>query len=246
MLTYREAASEVMWHLITCPNHGYSQYARDGNGEQETFSLSDETQVTIADGDRDCSSAAINCYESIGVSCGGASYTGNMESGMLGSGNFIEISPWDADNGDVLLRTGHTEMALRGYDGELYQGGFRISELGTIYGEVGDQTGWESTYSAFNPDAWEQAFRCVAERNGSTTPTQKEGDDEMTAIIRPDQKEFLIYVSGGTYRRLTHPDQAEAVRMAYKTCTGRDIPQFELGSPDDPWGTRLMEALKEV
>ena len=56
----------------------------------------------------------------------------------------------------------------------------------------------------------------------------------MTAIIRPDQKEYLIYVNGGTYRRLTHPDQAEAVRIAYKTCTGRDIPQFELGTPDEP------------
>ena len=63
-----------------------------------------------------------------------------MESGFLSSGNFIEINPEDAENGDVFLRNGHTEMCLY-HDGMYWQGGFRISELGTIYGEEGDQTG---------------------------------------------------------------------------------------------------------
>ena len=167
MLSYSDAAAEVMKHLIYHDAHGYSQYERDGNWDTEVITLSDGTQVAISGGDRDCSSAVIDCYESLGVSCGGASYTGNMESGFLGSGNFIEINPEDAENGDVFLRDGHTEMCLY-HDGMYWQGGFRISELGTIYGEEGDQTGWESDESECNVYAWEQCFRCIAPRQEST------------------------------------------------------------------------------
>jgi len=246
MLSYSDAAAEVMWHLITCPDHGYSQMARLGDGTNETLYLSDETLITIAGGDRDCSSAAIDCYESVGVSCGGAYYTGNMAECMLGSGNFIEISPWDVDNGDTLLREGHTEMVLRGWEGELYQGGFRISELGTIYGEVGDQTGWESTYSALNPGAWEQAFRCIAERDGSTIPSKDEyEEDEMACLIQPNGEGYLMYYDGTELHPLAHEDEAEAIRTVYRaTHGGRDIPQFQLGSPEAPWATRFVNAIQ--
>ena len=62
--------------------------------------------------------------------------------------------------GDVLLRRGHTEMVVS-VGGRLMQAGFRISEHRTIKGAKGDQTGWESAYSALNPGAWSWAYRYV-------------------------------------------------------------------------------------
>lgn len=249
MLTYNDAAAEVMWHLIThdgSDGHGYSQYARYGNGTHETIYLSDGTLITIVGGDRDCSSAAIDCYESVGVSCGGAYYTENMEEGFLGSGNFVEISPWEVDNGDVLLRKGHTEMVLRGYEGELYQGGFRISELGTIYGDSGDQTGWESTYSALDPSAWTQAFRYAGpERTGALTQPTDESEDKMECIFRPNGENYLMYYDGTELHPLHHPDEVGAINKVYQaTHGGRDIPQFELGAPGAPWATRFANAVQ--
>lgn len=248
MLTYPDEAAEVMWHFITHDGpdgHGYSQYARLGDGTNETIRLSDDTLVTIANGDRDCSSGAIDCYETIGVSCGGAYYTGNMAECMLNSGNFIEINPWEADNGDILLRDGHTEMVLRGWEGELYQGGFRIAETGTIYGEQGDQTGWESTYSEFDPGAWEQAFRCIAQRDGSTIPTKEETEDDMVCLIQPDGQGRLVYYDGTNVHALHHEDEAEAIRMVYRaTHGGREMPTIQLGQMGAPWANRFMNAIQ--
>lgn len=169
MLTYPEMNAEIT--KIKCDDdwyHGYSQYERSTNySDRKEEVLSDGTHVWIAKWDDDCSGMVWDNICAMGLDPHGFTYTGNEAEGLLGSGQWVEISPYDAGVGDVLLREGHTEVVLE-IDGELYQGGFRISELGTIYGETGDQTGWEAAYSEFQPWAWEQAFHCIVERD--TTP----------------------------------------------------------------------------
>lgn len=171
MLSYREMMAECQWHKVTHDQHGYSQYERSTNySDREEIVLSDGTHVWIAAWDDDCSGSIRDNIIAVGLNPDCFTYTGNEAEGLLNSGQWVEIGVWDADNGDVVLRDGHTEQVLRGDDGELYQGGFRISELGTIYGDTGDQTGWEATYSSYQPWAWEQAFRCVAEREAAPAP----------------------------------------------------------------------------
>ena len=202
-LTRAQAASEVMWHLVTHEAHGYSQPARYGGGGTETIYLSDGEEVTIATDDRDCSSGVIESYESVGVDCGGATYTGNMRRCLLGSGNFEEINPWDAQDGDILLTDGHTELCID-MDGQWIQAGFRHSEDYDIHGEPGDQTGDESSWSWFDESEWETAFRYVGpEREDEPAPSGKSEEE----IRREKEIREMQPVSneGGDVYRLYNP-----------------------------------------
>lgn len=176
-LSYADAAAEVMEHLCSHSTHGYSQPNRQGVGTGasafESITLSDGTKVIIAQGDRDCSSAAIECYAALGVDCGGASYTGNMRSCMTKTGNFEWISGYSKSKvkrGDILLNeTHHTAVALGG--GKLGQ--FSISELGTVHGTRGDQTGYESNVKAYYNYPWDGILRyCGPARKGSSAPSE--------------------------------------------------------------------------
>lgn len=118
--------------------HGYSQYNRWGSP------------------DYDCSSLVITVVQNSGipVKSNGATYTGNMYSVFLKCGfkdvtNSINLRTGQGlKRGDVLLNTTHhTEI----YIGNGKNVGARISELGTIYGKAGDQTGQEiRTHSYYN------------------------------------------------------------------------------------------------
>ena len=100
------------------------------------------------------------CYVAAGVLPRGCyMWTGN-EAALLKSHGFAGVGLGDLRVGDVLLRNGHTEMVVS-VGGRLMQAGFRISERHTISGVKGDQTGWESSYSALNPGAWSWAYRYV-------------------------------------------------------------------------------------
>ena len=151
-LGFADAAAEVMEHLCEHSAHGYSQPNRAGVGTGgavgETITLSDGTRVGISGGDRDCSSACIECYAALGVDVGGATYTGNMRSCMTSTGNF-RWHPWGtytAKRGDIYLNeTHHTAMCLG--DGKL--GEFSRSELHSTHGTKGDQDGWESHITDF-------------------------------------------------------------------------------------------------
>lgn len=168
-LSVEERAAQLMEHLCTHSAHGYSQPNRagvgTGGGKGETITLTDGSKVQISIGDRDCSSAAIECYAALGVDCGGATYTGNMRRCMTGTGNFT----WIADlsqrqRGDILLNESHhTAMYLGG--GKLGQ--FSISEHGTVTGTRGDQTGYESNIKAYYNYPWNGILRCTV---GSSTP----------------------------------------------------------------------------
>ena len=159
-LTYNGRAAEIMLHLVNHAAHGYSQPARAGDGTIETLTLSDGTVTTVHGGDYDCSEAVRMCYVAAGVLPRGCyMWTGN-EAALLKSHGFAGVGLGDLRVGDVLLRNGHTEMVVS-VGGRLMQAGFRISEHRTISGTKGDQTGWESAYSALNPGAWSWAYRYV-------------------------------------------------------------------------------------
>lgn len=163
MSTTPERAAQVMEHLCSHSAHGYSQPNRAGVGTggavSERITLTDGTVVGIAFGDRDCSSAAIECYAALGVDCGGATYTGNMRRCMTGTGNFTWITDLSQrQRGDILLNESHHAAVYLG-NGRLGQ--FSISERGTIHGTRGDQTGYESNVKGYYNYPWNGLLRYV-------------------------------------------------------------------------------------
>lgn len=191
-LSIEDRAAEVMEHLCTHSAHGYSQPNRQGVGTGgsvgETITLSDGTKVGISVYDRDCSSAAIESFAALGVDCGGATYTGNMRSCMVASGNFeaLPASTWrNPRRGDILLteRNGHTALALG--NGKL--GEFLRSENHTIHGRVGDQDGGESVIRALYDDGWDCVLRyCGPEPEGVNETGQTVTGAGRYTVVSPD------------------------------------------------------------
>ena len=160
-LSYPDAAAQLMEHLCSHSAHGYSQPNRAGIGTggaaSERITLTDGTVIGIAYGDRDCSSAAIECYAALGVDCGGATYTGNMRRCMTGTGNFVWITDLSQRRrGDILLNESHHAAMYLG-NGRLGQ--FSISERGTTHGQRGDQTGYESNVKGYYNYPWNGILR---------------------------------------------------------------------------------------
>ena len=182
MLSVAERAAEVMEHLCTHSAHGYSQPNRAGVGTggavSETITLSDGTRVGISGGDRDCSSACVECYAALGVDVGGATYTGNMRSCMTSTGNF-KWHPWGtytAKRGDIYLNeTHHTAMCLGG--GKL--GEFSRSELHSTHGTKGDQDGWESHVTSFYTysKGWDGVLEYVGPEPEEDEVTEQDKND---------------------------------------------------------------------
>lgn len=191
-LSIEERAAEIMEHLCTHSAHGYSQPNRQGVGTggavAETITLPDGTKVGIAAYDRDCSSAAIECFAAQGVDCGGATYTGNMRSRMVASGNFraLPASTWkNPRRGDLLLteHNGHVAMALG--NGQL--GEFLRSENHSIHGQVGDQDGGESVIRGLYDDGWDCVLRyCGPEPDGAGDSGQTVTGAGAYVVVSPD------------------------------------------------------------
>lgn len=182
MASVPERAAQIMEHLCSHSQHGYSQPNRQGVGTggspSETITLSDGSQFKIAYGDRDCSSAAIECYYVQGVNCGGASYTGNMKACMVASGNFkaLPSTTWkNPQRGDLLLNSGkHVAMALG--NGKL--GEFLRSENHTIHGSVGDQDGGESIVRNLYNDNWDCVLRYIGPNASDSSSSSTAGEDD--------------------------------------------------------------------
>ena len=191
-LSIEDRAAEIMEHLCTHSAHGYSQPNRQGVGTggavAETMTLSDGTKVGIAAYDRDCSSAAIECYAAQGIDVNGAWYTQNMRACMKSSGNFrvLEASTWRSPKrGDLLLteRNGHVAMALGG--GKL--GEFLRSENHSTHGKVGDQDGGESVIRALYDDGWDCVLRyCGPEPEGVNETGQTVTGAGRYTVVSPD------------------------------------------------------------
>lgn len=162
-ITQREAFAQVMEHLVTHDGgsgHGYSQYNRMGDGTTETIKLSDGATVTIAGGDRDCSSAVIMALRAVGINTFGATYTGNMREQLLKTGLFgwRKMGVKSAQRGDIYLNERcHAAVCISPYGsmrGDLLAQ-FSISEKGTITGTKGDQNSRESNIKAYYSYPWD-------------------------------------------------------------------------------------------
>lgn len=179
-ITQREAFAQVMEHLVSHDGgggHGYSQANRMGDGTTETICLSDGTAVTIAGGDRDCSSAVVTALRAVGVNTFGASYTGNMREQLLKTGLFgwRKMGVKSAQRGDIYLNEKcHTAVCVSPYGsarGDLLAQ-FSISEKGTVTGTKGDQTGRESNIKAYYSYPWDGTLYWLGDGqtlNGSNT-----------------------------------------------------------------------------
>lgn len=179
-ITQREAFAQVMEHLVSHDGgggHGYSQANRMGDGTTEMICLSDGTTVTIAGGDRDCSSAVVTALRAVGVNTFGASYTGNMREQLLKTGLFgwRKMGVKSAQRGDIYLNEKcHTAVCVSPYGsarGDLLAQ-FSISEKGTVTGTKGDQTGRESNIKAYYSYPWDGTLYWLGDGktlNGSNT-----------------------------------------------------------------------------
>lgn len=139
--------------------------------------------VTIHGGDYDCSEMVRMCYASVGVLPKNSwMWTGN-EDELLRSHGFRRLGPQPAAGmvrGDVLLRSGHTEIYL----GKNLQGGARIDESGRIYGRVqGDQTGGEIAKSAYTPNRWQSVYRYIANHTLEGIPSNEAAAQVAEHII---------------------------------------------------------------
>lgn len=129
------------------------------DGTTEMIRLSDGTTVTIAGGDRDCSSAVITALRAVGINTFGASYTGNMKSELLKTGLFVwqAMGKASAKRDDIYLNERHhTAVCVSPYGsarGDLLAQ-FSISERGTVAGTKGDQNGRESNIKPYYSYPW--------------------------------------------------------------------------------------------
>ena len=137
--------------------------------------------------DYDCSSFVIQAYEQAGcpVKTNGATYTGNMVSVFTNCG-FTSIpytSGMELVKGDVLWKTGHTEL----YIGNNQNVGAHINEFGeTTGGVVGDQTGHEISVTGSPNGTWEIVLRY---NNSGDTPV----DPERPHINYSSLSKLLLY-----------------------------------------------------
>ena len=162
-LLKKEVAVQIMYHLCTCPLHGYSQIYRWGDGSGYCNVTIGGKVYKVPRGDRDCSSSIINSFKIAGIDVGNATYTGNMRSEFVKSGNFRwhPMGSYVAKRGDVYLNErNHTAMCQSDKPDLLMQ--FSISENGTIRGASGDQTGHESVANKpYYNYPWDGILECI-------------------------------------------------------------------------------------
>lgn len=138
--------------------------------------------VEIAGLDRDCSSAILTCLSACGlIPASTHMWTGN-ERELLKECGYVQINLRNLKRGDILWKTGHTEMYL----GNGLQGGARIDENGGTHGyTAGDQTGNEIGRSAFDQGywKWESAWRYFGTRTVGGIPIEEATAQVMDHLI---------------------------------------------------------------
>lgn len=138
--------------------------------------------VEIAGLDRDCSSAILTCLSACGlIPASTHMWTGN-ERELLKECGYVQVNLRNLKRGDILWKTGHTEMYL----GNGLQGGARIDENGGTHGYTpGDQTGNEIGRSAFDQSywKWESAWRYFGTRTVGGIPVEEATAQVMDHLI---------------------------------------------------------------
>jgi len=159
MVSRANVAAQIMEHLCTCPEHGYSQPGRTGTSGYCSVKT-DAGNIQVKKGDRDCSSASSDAW---GKALEGTPYAGKipitsthyMKDIFLASGLF-EWKPMSfiAHRGDLYLKIGsHVAMCTSPNPDMLAE--FSISETGGIDGQPGDQTGRESRIRSYYDYPWD-------------------------------------------------------------------------------------------
>jgi GH25 family lysozyme M1 (1,4-beta-N-acetylmuramidase) len=171
-------AAQIMEHLCTCPEHGYSQPGRYGTSGYCSVKT-DVGTIKVKKGDRDCTSAVGEAWE---LALEGTPYagkisktvwTGNMIEMFVGSGLFdLKPMSFDAMRGDVYhvhnSSHQHAAMCTQNDASADLLAEFSIAETGDIDGEPGDQTGKESSVHAFY-----DGFSNILHYNGKADTTEK-------------------------------------------------------------------------
>ena len=153
-----EKTAQTAEHFAVHNTHGYSQHNR-GKGGAETIMLSDGTKVTVSNADVDCSELARQC---VNVALSGSyrrpiefMWTGNEDEELRTHGfERIAFARSKVRRGDILLRSGHTGVAL---------GGGRQAEAVHdenygLGGVQGDQTGTEVAVNQLSAN-WTYIYR---------------------------------------------------------------------------------------
>ena len=225
----KQVAVELMKHLVTHDWHGYSQVSRWGDGEGTCDIDIGGKVYQLEQGDRDCSSGVISAYEAAGISCGGATYTGNMRSCMCATGNFKwhpMSSGYVAQAGDIYLNEAcHTAMCLSAVPDMLME--FAISETGGIDGAEGDQTGHESHIRAYYDYPWHGILECINReetQTGTVSNTPAPADTNIAGLTGGATRAILVvtgqeeqyYLDGHTIRPIGTIAELEAIKNLYK------------------------------
>ncbi len=189
----KEVAVLLMKHLVEHDWHGYSQVSRWGDGEGTCDVAIGGKTYKVEQGDRDCSSAIISAYEAAGISCGGATYTGNMRTCMCATGNFRwhpMSSRYVAKAGDVYLNEiNHTAMCLSDVPDMLME--FSQSETGGTDGVEGDQTGRESRIAPYYDYPWNGILECINTESANGAPETPMADsDNVGNLPVPDHRAY--------------------------------------------------------
>lgn len=177
MATYASKIADLHKSMVEDDRNGYSQYPyRWGeDGRLVTYD-----GVAIRTGSYDCSSSVIAACDALGIPTGGASYTGNMEACLVGTGAFVRLpySRGSLVRGDIILNPGRHVT--------VYQGGgkmstFDINESGGAYsGQTGDQTGREAWVREVYDFGQTIILRCVMPTPGA----EIELDARHGAVLR--------------------------------------------------------------
>lgn len=141
--------------------------------------------------DYDCSSLVISAYEQAGVplkSKYGASTTRDMCPAMIKAG-FADVTSQinlktgaGLKKGDVLWRTGHTEMMCS----STHRVGAHASETGGKFGVDGDQTGHEIDVSVYK-GSWEKVYRYPGGSDEGLPPISVEQTINSNSFLTLDQ-----------------------------------------------------------
>ena len=195
-----DVAATLHAHLCEHDWHGYDWGARWGDGEGTCeVEVGGET-FSVEQGDRDCSSSVIECWRealrgtAYEGALDGATYTGNMRSVLVGSGLF-EWKPmsFTAQRGDVYLsESSHTAMCQSAVPDVLSE--FSINENGGCYGgQVGDQTGRESSVHAYYDFPWDGILHYNGKADGGA---RDEADGKIRYRVFTREHGWLGWMRG--------------------------------------------------
>lgn len=147
-----QAAADIHYHLITGPEHGYTQGAGRWGYDDYCYVESQGIVFPVRKGDRDCSSSCINAWQlallptAYAWSLDAATYTGNIRRIFAASGLFMIYGlDYPFSRGDLVLNE-ENHVAMVQWENWLSE--FLISENGTIYA---GQTGNQGNETAFRP-----------------------------------------------------------------------------------------------